>query len=44
MGVTAKQMKEYAKGHGYPNWYEFRKDAGYNAAREALKQIELEGK
>ena len=44
MGVTANQMKEYAEGRGYTNWYEFRKDVGYNEAREALKQIELEGK
>ncbi|WP_277949982.1 hypothetical protein [Weissella confusa] len=42
MGVTAKQMKKYAKDHGYPNWLEFRKDAGWIEAREALKQIELE--
>ena len=44
MGVTAKQMKKYAKKRGYPNWWDFRKDAGDNAAREALKQIELEAK
>ena len=44
MVLTAKEMKKYAKDHGYPNWYEFRKDAGYNAAREALKQIEMEAK
>ena len=44
MGVTAKEMKEYAEGRRYTNWYEFRKDAGYNAAREALKQIKLEKK
>ncbi|MFR4253153.1 MAG: hypothetical protein ACLT1C_07015 [Weissella confusa] len=42
MVVTAKQVKEYAEGRGYPNWLEFRKDAGYNEAREALKQIELD--
>lgn len=42
MGVTAKQMKEYAEGHGYTNWLEFRKDVGYNEAREALKQIKME--
>ena len=40
MGVTAKQMKEYAEGHGYTNWLEFRKDVGWIEAREALKQIE----
>ncbi|WP_167846531.1 hypothetical protein [Weissella confusa] len=42
MGVTAKQTKEYAEGRGYMNWLEFREDVGYNEAREALKQIELE--
>ncbi|WP_164699176.1 hypothetical protein [Weissella confusa] len=42
MGVTAKQMKQYAKDHGYLNWFEFRKDVGPNEAREALKQIELD--
>ena len=44
-----KKIPNYAvfnmnKGRGYTNWYEFRKDSGYNAVREALKQIELEGK
>ena len=42
MGVTAKQMKKYAEGRGYLNWWEFRKDVDYNEAREALKQIELD--
>ena len=42
MGVTAKLMNEYAQGRGYTNWYEFREDVGYQAAQEALEQIELE--
>ena len=42
MGVTAKQMKKYATDRGYIDWWQFRKDAGPNAAREAIKQIELD--
>ena len=42
MGVTANQMKEYAEGRGYTDWYEFREDVGYQVAQEALKQITLE--
>ncbi|WP_280950182.1 hypothetical protein [Weissella confusa] len=44
MGATAQDMKKHAKECGYPNWLEFRKAVGYNEAREALKQIELEAK
>ncbi|WP_280952950.1 hypothetical protein [Weissella confusa] len=44
MGTLYEEMRKFATGHGYPNWWEFRKDAGDNAAREALKQIELEAK
>lgn len=42
MRITGKKMNEYAQGRGYTNWYEFSEDVGYQAAKEALKQIELE--
>lgn len=42
MRVTGKIMNEYAQGRGYPNWYKFCEDVGYQVAQEALEQIKLE--
>ncbi|MFL4497696.1 hypothetical protein [Weissella sp. MSCH1] len=42
MRITGKKMNEYAQDRDYTNWYEFRKDVGYQVAQEALEQIKLE--